>query len=143
MNAARVLPGNEGKFRTNGRGRNYSLPQSAIVASMPPPPSSPPLQDDGDYLLAGKLDIHSQPFDSAFAARFARHFGNLISCNAVTFPPILLRADGRTDLLEIGGPLLGAIEGAEFDSDELILSPGDTLVAYSDGVLECRNTSDE
>jgi sigma-B regulation protein RsbU (phosphoserine phosphatase) len=38
---------------------------------------------------------------------------------------------------------LGAIEGAKFELGELILEPGDTLVAYSDGVLECRNTSEE
>ena len=28
-------------------------------------------------------------------------------------------------------------------SGELVLEPGDTLVAYSDGVLECRNPADE
>ena len=38
---------------------------------------------------------------------------------------------------------MGAIEGAKFELGELILEPGDTLVAYSDGVLECRNTSEE
>ena len=46
-------------------------------------------------------------------------------------------------LLEEGGPLLGALEGAEFQSGELMLEPGDTLVAYSDGVLECRNNAGE
>jgi sigma-B regulation protein RsbU (phosphoserine phosphatase) len=46
-------------------------------------------------------------------------------------------------LLEQGGPLLGALEGAEFQSGELMLEPGDTLVAYSDGVLECRNPAGE
>src|SRR4030088_595991 len=65
MNAARVLPGDEGKFRTDGRGRNYSLPQSAIVASIPPPPSSAPLQDEVDSLLREKLDLHSQLFEAA------------------------------------------------------------------------------
>ena len=83
------------------------------------------------------------PFATAFLARIDCNFGDLTYCNAGHFPPILLRADGRTDLLERGGPLLGAIEGAEFELGELILEPGDTLVAYSDGVLECRNTSDE
>ncbi len=39
--------------------------------------------------------------------------------------------------------MLGALEGAEFVSGELVLEPGDTLVAYSDGVLECRNTAGE
>jgi serine phosphatase RsbU (regulator of sigma subunit) len=83
------------------------------------------------------------PFATAFLARINCHLGELTYCNAGHCPPILLRANGRTELLERGGPLLGAIEGAEFELGELILEPGDTLVAYSDGVLECRNTSDE
>jgi serine phosphatase RsbU (regulator of sigma subunit) len=244
MNEARVLPESEGKFRTNRRGRNYSLPQSSIVASMPPPPSSAPPRDEVDSLLREKLDLHSELFEAAqiqrklsgprefrqgslqfasevFAARFLsgdfttflksgssvlmahgdiagkgvaagmwftnlagllqryggpysdptriaaeinRHichlrpvapfvtaflaridcnFGDLTYCNAGHFPPILLREDGRTELLERGGPLLGAIKGAEFELGEVFLEPRDTLVTYSDGVLECRNTSDE
>jgi len=83
------------------------------------------------------------PFATAFLARIDCHLGGLTYCNAGHFPPIVLRADGRTDLLEKGGPLLGAIERAKFELGELILEPGDTLVAYSDGVLECRNTSEE
>jgi serine phosphatase RsbU (regulator of sigma subunit) len=83
------------------------------------------------------------PFTTAFLARIDCHLGELTYCNAGHFPPILLRADGRTELLERGGPLLGAIEGAKFELGKLILEPGDTLVAYSDGVLECHNTSEE
>jgi sigma-B regulation protein RsbU (phosphoserine phosphatase) len=83
------------------------------------------------------------PFVTAFFAQVDCDPGAITYCNAGHFPPILLRADGRTDLLEKGGPLLGALEGAEFQSGELMLDPGDTLVAYSDGVLECRNTAGE
>jgi serine phosphatase RsbU (regulator of sigma subunit) len=83
------------------------------------------------------------PFVTAFFARIDCHRGELTYCNAGHFPPILLRAYGLSELLERGGPLLGALEGAEFDSGELTLEPGDTLVTYSDGVLECRNASDE
>jgi serine phosphatase RsbU (regulator of sigma subunit) len=83
------------------------------------------------------------PFATAFLARIDCHFGGLTYCNAGHFPPILLRADGRTELLERGGPLLGAIEGAEFELGEVFLEPRDTLVAYSDGVVECCNTSEE
>ena len=83
------------------------------------------------------------PFVTAFLARIDCNLGDLTYCNAGHFPPVLLRADGRTELLEKGGPLLGAIEGADFELGEVFLEPGDTLVAYSDGVLECRNTSDE
>jgi serine phosphatase RsbU (regulator of sigma subunit) len=83
------------------------------------------------------------PFVTAFFAQIDCGPGTITYCNAGHFPPVLLRADGRTDLLEKGGPLLGALEGAEFQSGELMLEPGDTLVAYSDGVLECRNTAGE
>ncbi|HTF68308.1 MAG TPA: PP2C family protein-serine/threonine phosphatase [Edaphobacter sp.] len=83
------------------------------------------------------------PFVTAFLALTDCDLGKLTYCNAGHFLPILLRADGRTCLLDTGGPLLGAIEGAEYQSGELVLEPGDTLVAYSDGVLECRNSSEE
>jgi serine phosphatase RsbU (regulator of sigma subunit) len=83
------------------------------------------------------------PFVTAFLAQIDCHLGELTYCNAGHFPPVLLRADGRTELLERGGPLLGALDGAEFISGELMLEPGDTLVAYSDGVLECCNPSGE
>jgi sigma-B regulation protein RsbU (phosphoserine phosphatase) len=83
------------------------------------------------------------PFVTAFLARIDCNFGDLTYCNAGHFPPILLRADGRTELLDRGGPLLGAIERAEFELGEVFLEPGDTLVAYSDGVLECHNASEE
>lgn len=83
------------------------------------------------------------PFVTAFLAQTDCELGALTYCNAGHFPPILLRADGEIELLEKGGPLLGALEGAQFQSGELVLEPGDTLVAYSDGVLECRNNDGE
>jgi serine phosphatase RsbU (regulator of sigma subunit) len=83
------------------------------------------------------------PFVTAFFAQIDSDLGSITYCNAGHFPPVLLRSDGRADLLEKGGPLLGALEAAEFQSGELMLEPGDTLVAYSDGVLECRNKAGE
>ncbi len=83
------------------------------------------------------------PFATAFLAQIDCDLGELTYCNAGHFPPILLRADGRVELLEIGGPLLGAIERAEFSSGTVALEPGDTLLAYSDGVLECCDAAGE
>src|SRR5277367_1951051 len=83
------------------------------------------------------------PFVTGFIAQIDCDRGELTYCNAGHFPPILLRASGETVLLDQGGPLLGAIEHAEFYSGELTLEPGDVLVAYSDGVLECCNPSGE
>jgi serine phosphatase RsbU (regulator of sigma subunit) len=83
------------------------------------------------------------PFVTALIAQMDCDRGVLTYCNAGHFPPVLFRQDGDVELLETGGPLLGALKGAEFASGELTLEPGDTLVVYSDGVVECRNPEGE
>jgi serine phosphatase RsbU (regulator of sigma subunit) len=83
------------------------------------------------------------PFVTALIAQMDCDRGVLTYCNAGHFPPVLFRRDGDVQLLETGGPLLGALNGAEFQSGELTLEPGDTLVVYSDGVVECRNPEGE
>src|SRR5580704_4142793 len=64
MNDGRVLPRSEGKSRTNGGRRSYSMLQSSMVASMQLP-SGVPLQDERDSLLRERLDLHSQLFEAA------------------------------------------------------------------------------
>jgi sigma-B regulation protein RsbU (phosphoserine phosphatase) len=83
------------------------------------------------------------PFVTAFLAQIDCRGGEVRYCNAGHFAPILLHADGQTELLESGGPLLGAVEDAPFESGHAVIEPGDTLIAYSDGVLECRNAAGE
>jgi len=83
------------------------------------------------------------PFVTAFLAQVNCDSGQVVYCNAGHFPPILLRANGQAELLEVGGPLLGAMDYATFQSGHVRLEPGDTLLAYSDGVLECRNAAGE
>jgi sigma-B regulation protein RsbU (phosphoserine phosphatase) len=80
---------------------------------------------------------------TAFLAQVNCDSGQVVYCNAGHFPPILLRANGQAELLEVGGPLLGAMDYATFQSGHVRLEPGDTLLAYSDGVLECRNAAGE
>ncbi len=105
--------------------------------------------DSDPAMIASEINRHLcylrpvAPFVTAFLAQIDCDFGALTYCNAGHFPPILLRADGRTELLESGGPLLGAVEGADYNSGSVFLEPGDTVIAYSDGVLECRNASGE
>jgi serine phosphatase RsbU (regulator of sigma subunit) len=65
--------------------------------------------------------------------------GQLTYCNAGHPAPLWLRADGRIEQLLAGGPLLGAVAGSVFSSAHVCLAPGETLIGYSDGVVECRN----
>ena len=83
------------------------------------------------------------PFVTALLAQVDCDSGEMTYANAGHFPPILLRADGQTELLEVGGPLLGAVEGATYQSGHVRLEIGDVFLAYSDGVLECRDESGE
>ncbi len=69
--------------------------------------------------------------------------GELVYCNAGHPDPLLLRANGGTEALAAGGPLLGAVPGAVFSNGHVAMAPGETLIGYSDGVVECRNGSGE
>ncbi len=68
--------------------------------------------------------------------------GRLEYCNAGHPAPLLLRA-GQVERLETGGPLLGVVNGAPYASATLQLAPGEMLVGFTDGVVECRNRNDE
>jgi len=59
--------------------------------------------------------------------------------NAGHLPPILLRADGRTDLLEEGGLILGAFPDAGYSEGRVHLGPGDALLFYTDGAVEAMD----
>lgn len=52
---------------------------------------------------------------------------------------VLVRRDGRTQLLEGGGFPLGLFGDAEIGGENVRLEPGDTLVLYSDGVTDARS----
>jgi phosphoserine phosphatase RsbU/P len=63
----------------------------------------------------------------------------LTYCNAGHLPPIILAADGSTRRLEVGGSVVGLLDGLTFNEAEVTIHPGDILVAYSDGITEPEN----
>lgn len=70
----------------------------------------------------------------------------LTYCNAGHDPPLLLRATpGRTptdaDLFELraGGMAIGIDAGQEYERGMFDLHKGDTLLAYTDGIVDARN----
>ena len=78
-----------------------------------------------------------------FAARLDLATGEMVYTNAGQPPAMLIRAGGPVELLSEGGPILGAVQGTDFESHRTTLTAGDTLVIASDGIHECRNRADE
>jgi sigma-B regulation protein RsbU (phosphoserine phosphatase) len=66
---------------------------------------------------------------------------NIQLCNAGNPYPILLR-EGKVSLLDLSGMPLGIITEIEYDEAQLALTPGDTLILYSDGVSEAVTSND-
>lgn len=51
-------------------------------------------------------------------------------------PPLVVRRGGGVERLSTGGPMLGVFPAAEFPDYTCRLEPGDSVVAFSDGVTE-------
>jgi serine phosphatase RsbU (regulator of sigma subunit) len=88
-------------------------------------------------------DDGAPPLTALFFARIDPRTNKLAYCNAGLPSPLLLRDNKTLERLEEGGPMLGAVQNAAFQTGSVTLNPGDTLVAYSDGVTECRNMHDD
>jgi serine phosphatase RsbU (regulator of sigma subunit) len=56
--------------------------------------------------------------------------------------PVLVRADGGTTLVGLGGTALGLLEQVRSPVYEVSMSPGDALVFYTDGVTERRRSGE-
>ncbi len=81
-------------------------------------------------------------FDKHFTIIYAvihAHSGHLKYCSAAHPPPVLLRADGRIELLDRIGTFIGLGGIVPFEEDEKQLVDGDRLVFYTDGVVECED----
>lgn len=69
--------------------------------------------------------------------------GEFVYVNAGHNPP-LVRRKGSFEFLPMAkSPMLGVMEGMEFQAERLVLSPGDMLFLYTDGVTEALNDKRE
>jgi sigma-B regulation protein RsbU (phosphoserine phosphatase) len=82
-------------------------------------------------------------FISFFYALLDATSGTLTYTNAGHYLPMLVRADGATERLGVGGPVLGVIADAEYEQAQVALLAGDRLVLFTDGLTEARSATDE
>jgi PAS domain S-box-containing protein len=91
-----------------------------------------------DALLARAGDEHGFVTVALARVRPDADGAQLTLATGGHLPPLLVRADGSVELVEVRGSLVGALAAPQFATREDRLAPGDRLVLYSDGVVELR-----
>lgn len=86
----------------------------------------------------------SNMFVTVFLGVLDTRSGSFEYSNGGHNPPYLISTDGSVKQLDnIGGLLLGAIKEAEYQSNVVIIKPGESLFFYTDGVTESFNKDAE
>jgi serine phosphatase RsbU (regulator of sigma subunit) len=68
----------------------------------------------------------------------------VVYANAGGCSPFLIRSTTRSpEEIKVAGAALGAFKNSRFSQSEINLDPGDTLVLYTDGLVESRNNAGE
>jgi phosphoserine phosphatase RsbU/P len=81
-------------------------------------------------------DSRSDLFVTAFYAVWNPETGEVTYASAGHNPPLLLRSDGSLIELHSKGIALSVVPDARIAEHKITMQPGDTLVAYTDGVTE-------
>jgi len=86
------------------------------------------------YACAHSLD--GRRFTTAVLAEYEPAARRLSYVNAGHNAPILRRATGDMEKLDIGGVPLGIVSGTAYETSAKDLQPGDALIFFTDGVVE-------
>lgn len=79
----------------------------------------------------------AETFVTVFNATLDLATGRLTYCCAGHPPPLTRSKDGVRALAG-GSPLVGAFQQLPFEEHEVLLTPGDILLAFTDGIVEAR-----
>ena len=85
----------------------------------------------------------TRPLASLFLAKLDVANGALDYCSAGHPPAFLLRANGGFESLTDGGLLLGVLNDAQYSRGQVRLESEDTLLIFSDGIVESQNEQGE
>jgi phosphoserine phosphatase RsbU/P len=89
-------------------------------------------------------DSPSNMFVTVFYGVLDTRNGAFEYSNAGHNSPYIISTDGKVRQIEnIGGLILGAMKDVEYDSNIIILKPGEVLFFYTDGVTEAFNKNEE
>jgi sigma-B regulation protein RsbU (phosphoserine phosphatase) len=82
-------------------------------------------------------------FTTAFLAEYDAARRIFYYINAGHNNPILRRANGLIERLDVGGLPLGIVPEAKYEAASVALAPGDWLIIFTDGLVEAENARQE
>ena len=124
----------------SGKGISAALLMASLQANLRAQYARAP-NDLADVLCS----VNQIFFDSTATNHYATVFFGVYSesrralryANCGHLPPVLLRADGTVERLEVTAPVVGLFEGPwDCTTNEVSVASGDTLVVFTDGVSE-------
>jgi sigma-B regulation protein RsbU (phosphoserine phosphatase) len=65
--------------------------------------------------------------------------GRMIGANAGHHPMLVVSEDRTATLLEASGPPIGVVPGISWQDETATISPGETVMFYTDGIVEARS----
>ena len=93
-----------------------------------------------DYMASNQ---NSMMFATVFIAAINKATGDLAYVCAGHEAPVVLSSLGVEMLSGVSGPAIGLFDGATYTPYSATLQPGDSLVIYSDGLIDARNHDEE
>ena len=87
-------------------------------------------------------DTSDEKFSTLFFAGYDERESVLSYSNAGHLPPLLIRGDD-VQQLEVTGMVVGVFPDSTYESRQVEFEPGDTLVAFTDGLTEPENAYEE
>jgi serine phosphatase RsbU (regulator of sigma subunit)/dihydrofolate reductase len=133
----------------SGKGMSGALLMASLHASL----RGQVLSGAGD--LGTKMaNVNRLLYDASDSDRYATFFYAELDCASRTLhyvngghnpPAVLRKEDGawRVFRLGDGGPVIGLLAGAVYKEQMLHLLPGDILLAFTDGISEAMNASED
>jgi serine phosphatase RsbU (regulator of sigma subunit)/dihydrofolate reductase len=133
----------------SGKGMSAALLMASLHASL----RGQVLSGAGD--LGTKMaNVNRLLYDASDSNRYATFFYAELDCTSRTLhyvngghnpPAVLRKEDGawRVFRLGDGGPVIGLLAGSVYKEQILHLLPGDILLAFTDGISEAMNASED
>jgi len=82
-------------------------------------------------------------FATAFLALIDLQCNEMHYINCGNEPPLVIRSGRVINELKPTGPVIGILPGAKYTVNHIALEPGDTLLAFTDGITDSKNGRDE